>query len=197
MGDVFHFTNLVRLPWIVATGELQIGNNKRGDFPDPDPLWATTDERGDRTATGCIEYFRYHSVLVRMTLDAEDFADWREVLAACPEWTTAHMDRLAEKGLKMRGDPSKWRARLTPLPLAKVKAIHTKTYNGSWESTEVETDVAAGSGIALYGDHVHLSMPYHTPAGAVGYHYSVVPEDAFPAFMSARTTTALPQRCFL
>ena len=46
-------------------------------------------------ATGCIEYFKHHSVLVRMTLDPEDFGDWREVLAACPEWTSAHMDRLA------------------------------------------------------------------------------------------------------
>lgn len=197
MGDLYHFTNLARLPWIVAAGELQIGNNRKGDFPDPDPLWATTDARGDRTATGCIEYFKHHSVLVRMTLDPEDFGDWREVLAACPEWTSAHMDRLAKIGLEMRGDPTKWRARLTPLPLAKVKATHIKKYSGSWETTEIETSVAAGSGIALYGEHVHLSMPFLTPTGVVGYHYSVVPGEAFPAFLSPRSSTALPQRCYL
>jgi hypothetical protein len=48
---VFHFTDTARLPWILATGELRPGRNAIWDFPSADFLWATTDARGDRTAS--------------------------------------------------------------------------------------------------------------------------------------------------
>ena len=49
---VYHFTNSARLPWIIETCELRPGLNRVGDYPNPDFLWATTNQLGDNTASG-------------------------------------------------------------------------------------------------------------------------------------------------
>jgi hypothetical protein len=38
---LYHYSDTARLPWILDTGDLRVGRNKIGNFPDPDFLWAT------------------------------------------------------------------------------------------------------------------------------------------------------------
>jgi hypothetical protein len=51
VNRVYHFTSIFRLPWILASAELQPGRNKIGGLPDPDFLWATTSDKGSRSAS--------------------------------------------------------------------------------------------------------------------------------------------------
>jgi hypothetical protein len=52
MQRVYHFTDSAHLPWILSDGELRAGANKIGGYPAPEFVWATTEDRGSRTATG-------------------------------------------------------------------------------------------------------------------------------------------------
>ena len=38
---LFHFTDTVRLPWIVRAGGLRPGRNKVGSYPTPEFIWAS------------------------------------------------------------------------------------------------------------------------------------------------------------
>jgi hypothetical protein len=73
MNIVYHYTSIARLPWILESGELRPGRNKIGGFPDPDFLWATTSDKGSRTAS--LEGLR-DAAVIRFTLDAADFEEW-------------------------------------------------------------------------------------------------------------------------
>jgi hypothetical protein len=89
---VYHFTNTVRLPWIILSGELRPSNNRIGGAP-PDFLWATTSDSGDRTSSSFLgndkRVYRAGLVqIIRFTLDGADIAPWRETVAANPEWTS-------------------------------------------------------------------------------------------------------------
>jgi hypothetical protein len=86
MNVVYHFTCAGCLPWIIAAGELRAGRNQKGNFPKPDFLWATTDRRGDRTASAWASY-RKGSALVRLTLHADDFELWPDIVSRFPQWT--------------------------------------------------------------------------------------------------------------
>jgi hypothetical protein len=74
------------------------GRNQLGNYPDPDFLWATTNPRGDRTATAFSAYRRGDLALVRLTLPEENFERWPEITARYP----LHQTRSAEMDLDLR-----------------------------------------------------------------------------------------------
>ena len=78
---VYHFTDTARLPWILQSGELRPGANRIGGFPHPDFLWATTSERGARSAAASMQGFRTGLTrMVRFILHADDFEAWRDMV---------------------------------------------------------------------------------------------------------------------
>jgi hypothetical protein len=130
---LFHFTDTARLPWILETGELRPGSTRFPGQP-PDFLWATTDERGDRTATLSRDAWRRGDTqLVRFTLARGDFEPWRAVVDRFPEWTeqvTGSLERAAERA---RSNPDAWWCRVDPLPLSRVLKIQSKAWSSSWQ----------------------------------------------------------------
>jgi hypothetical protein len=132
---VFHFTDTARLPWILDAGELRPGRNKIGNFPSPDFLWATTDGRGDRTASAYSQSGIREGLTraVRFTLAAGDFEPWPEITGRFPQWVPEQVGCL-ERLAKLRGVlPTCWRCRTGALPSGKWIRIETKAYTGSWQ----------------------------------------------------------------
>ncbi len=128
---VFHFTDTARLPWILATGELRPGRNAIRNFPSPDFLWATTDARGDRTATADRKAQRKGLTrAVRFTLEAADFEPWSEIVRRFPQWTPEQIDWLEDVARSRRVSPDRWRCRPDPLPSDRWCLVETKTYSG-------------------------------------------------------------------
>lgn len=138
---VYHFTDTAHLPWILQAGELRPGANRIGGFPDPDFLWATTNERGSRRAVGNHPQF-YHagkSQLVRFTLNAADFEPWREIVRRYPAWTPVQIEMLERAGGE---PPTLWHCRVAPLPRSHWMEIATKPYTRStWRA--LPTDVVS------------------------------------------------------
>jgi hypothetical protein len=138
VNRVYHFTCAARLPWIVASGELRPGRNQLGKYPDPDFLWATTNPRGDRTASAFAAYRSGDLALVRLTLPEEDFEPWPEITARYPQWTPEQISRLETAALNRgESDFACWRARIEPLPLSRVIKSEAKTYTGTWQPIEL------------------------------------------------------------
>jgi hypothetical protein len=76
--------------------------------------------------------------LVRITLDPADFADWRETVSRNAEWSADHIVAL-EKAAAASGerDVSRWRCRITPLPIARAISVHAKSYiSGKWSAID-------------------------------------------------------------
>jgi hypothetical protein len=172
MSTVYHFTCTARLPWIVASGELRPGRNELGNYPDPDFLWATTNHRGDRTATAFQAYRSGDTALVRLTLPEEDFEYWPEIAARYPQWTPVQIARLETAALN-RGESNFacWRARVTPLLLSRVISAEAKTYTGTWQPIElvclITTDPRVRA-IAL-NDVVYCSTQHIQPGTPTKY----------------------------
>jgi hypothetical protein len=146
----YHYTDTIRLPWIIESGELRPGTNRIGGFP-RDFLWATTNESGDRTSSamspaGLRLWRDGASQLVRLTLNAIDFASFPEITKSCPEWTADHAARLIKAAAAMgEKDTSKWLSRSEPLSLARVVRVEAKSFAlGRW----VEIDATYGRCIA-------------------------------------------------
>jgi hypothetical protein len=133
---VYHFTDTVRLPWIVLEGELQPSKNRIRGFPQ-DFLWATTSEKGDRTSSAMFaETQRAHRdgvvQMVRFTLDAAEFEDWRTAVSRSQEWNPQHIAALEMVAASRRVDPRCWRCRREPLALSRAISVHVK----SWQSSK-------------------------------------------------------------
>lgn len=135
---VYHFTDTVRLPWIVASKELRADYYQLGHFPCHDFVWATTRPQGDRTATSMWSYRQRVAALVRLTLFAEDFESWPEIIERFPQWTMAHV-RDFEAAARRMGETNTncWRARAEPLSLPRVLRADAKTYTGQWQAIEL------------------------------------------------------------
>jgi hypothetical protein len=141
---VYHFTDSMRLPWIIETGELRVGQNKRSSLPF-DFLWATTNKLGDKTATVLAVknrgFFREGLTrLVRFSLDAADFMKWSDVPELFSEWTLEHIER-SQKMANEIGETnfSAWRCRATPLPLSSAIAAETRTYvSTTWKPFDLK-----------------------------------------------------------
>src|SRR4051794_27692863 len=104
----YHFSDTLRLPWIIEAGELRPSANRIGGFPQ-DPFWATTSDNGDKTSAvfskpGRDIWRKGFSQLIRFTLDGDDFSDWKDVVGRDPDWTSDHMARLVLSA-KALGEP--------------------------------------------------------------------------------------------
>lgn len=129
-GLVYHFTNSARLPWILISGELRPGSNRIGGMP-PDFLWATTDLRGDRTASSSLQSEMYRSGrtrMVRFTLRVDDFEPWRQVVDRLPAWTADFIERLVRAAKDARSSPETWHCREEPLPSRSWVSVETRSY---------------------------------------------------------------------
>jgi hypothetical protein len=105
-ATVFHFTDTIRLPWILAARQL---NPTRGmaaaDYPRPTFLWATTDERGDRTAASASDnsykaWRQGRTLYVKFVLAAEDFTPWTDMYPRHTQWTPEKIARVELNGRK-------------------------------------------------------------------------------------------------
>ncbi|WP_265975497.1 hypothetical protein [Brucella intermedia] len=133
---VYHFTTSAHLPWIIESGELRQNSVRAGDFPNPDFIWATSDSRGDRTATGAMDgaYRDGALMLVRITLSAADFFPWGSVQSHNPAWQQKHIDALETIAKKHNVNPANWWCRDESLDLAQVVGIHWRSYsNNNWK----------------------------------------------------------------
>jgi hypothetical protein len=137
---VYHISNTMRLPWIVAAGELRPSKAAPIDF-----LWASTNPRGDRTACfndlgrsrdelyetpGTVE-------LVRWTLPATGFIPWREIKRLSLGFTKQEIESLERSAREDWGEHGvdKWRLRLDPLPLSTVIKVEVP-WQGRWTPVE-------------------------------------------------------------
>lgn len=177
-AQVFHFTDTARLPWIIRSGELQPGRNKIGDFPGPDLVWATTDPRGDVTASADRgEPYRTGKVRhVRFTLDIADFIPWAQVPEVLPQWTQYQVRRL-EAFAEGRSAPSNWWCRVEPLPLTACLKIETRSYaDNRWlpwsDSTDAVFPVEPDWLAVSVGRSVYASRQVAGPSCSVGYEIS-------------------------
>jgi hypothetical protein len=135
---VYHFTDTARLPWIIESGELQPGKNRIGGYP-PDFLWATSSQYGDRTSSAsseqALKLWRGGATqLIRFTLDANDFVDWRDLVNREPAWTPHHIAQLEAAAIALgQKNTNSWCCRVTPLPLARALRIEAKSHaRGRW-----------------------------------------------------------------
>lgn len=154
---VYHFTDTVRLPYILASGELQPGSNKIGGFPDPDFLWATANSFGDVTASGASAAYRNgRARLVRFTLKAEQFIPWSHVPEIHPQWTPELIARL-EAAAGGRNPGAAWFCRSEPLALSECLAIDSRSYVGSWTPL-------GDANVEKYGDYLSVTVAGKTYA---------------------------------
>jgi hypothetical protein len=144
MNHVYHFTDTMRLPWILDSGELCSGTASKVEFeglPGLDFVWATTNEQRARSATAFWDNTRYKDGkvwAVRFTLGADDFEPWPEATKRFPEWTDDRLKRFNETS---RGDnPADWRTHIGSLCRTKWLAIHARGYLEPWR--EVPLDLA-------------------------------------------------------
>lgn len=177
---VYHYSDTVRLPWILSAGELRSGANAIGGFPAPDFVWATTDKRGSKTAAGGVQGYRDGRChLVRFILNIEDFEPWSGIGQRHPTWTPDQIARLEQSGRRRGDDPTTWWCRVEPLPLARSVAIETKAYRSpNWIALSERTLVAEADGEGLgvvVNDTVFLSRRGTTERGAVRYTAATFP----------------------
>ena len=137
-APVFHFTDTINLPWILASGELRpcwivdagIGRNRF--------LWGTTNPLGDYTSGaqsrihGSMEREWQAGVfhLVRFTLAADEFFTWSEIVRAS-NWTPEEVATLIESDHRLYGEygHKRWRLRQDPVPLSRVLKVETTSYD--------------------------------------------------------------------
>lgn len=170
---LYHFTDTARLPWILAAGELRPSRNRIGGFP-REFVWATTNEKGDRTASAARDEWCTGLVRrVRFTVRPEDFFPWSEVTQRFPEWTPDQIARL-EVSARRLGETAfaGWRCRAEPLPLDRVLRLETKTWSGPWQELPRDTTVhvgADGARVVIIGDRIYRSILRDGPSGAAAY----------------------------
>lgn len=185
---VYHFTDTAHLPWILKDRVLKPGANRSGGYPDPDFVWATINERGDRSSSSIAgsaqrdALRRGYSYLVRITCRSEDFSPWQEEWRRHPAWTEADAKRLETHGCEMGSRPADWYCRVAPLPLEQTLAIATKGYRDShWRPFERAESrmLTAPDGIlgVVIAGNVFSSKRFIAPTGQTGY--AMFPPQAF------------------
>jgi len=135
MSDtVFHFSDTLRLPWIVADGELRPSFNSY--WGDKRYLWATLNPDGDQTArplrNKCNEDYEHGKVLIiRFTCPATGFISWRR-LARNLSWTAEQIAELETSDRRDFGEHgfARWRCRRTALPLSSI--LKVEAWQGGW-----------------------------------------------------------------
>jgi hypothetical protein len=170
---IYHFTDTMRLPWIIETGELRVGLNRVSKLPF-EFLWATTNPNGDRScsAQGAMARETYRlgrMCLVRFTLPGDSFLNWSNVPRLYPEWTADQIAR-TQKAAVENGEAgfNNWRVRMEPLQISQALAVEAKSYtSGRWvpidatmKSCILLADIENGRGVTI-GEYVYLSAQDH------------------------------------
>jgi hypothetical protein len=181
----FHFTDTLRLPWIIEAGELRPGLNRVSKLP-YDFLWATIDPAGDPTcsAQGTPQvrecYRRGLMQLVRFTLPGEAFSEWCDVSRLYPEWTSEQVARTEQLARERHGETrcNKWRIRRDPFPIEQIIVVKAKSYtSGRWKPIDATvflmelvnlSDVENGRGVII-DEKIYASQKIIMSNGPVGY----------------------------
>jgi hypothetical protein len=186
MTVVYHFTDTLRLPWILEAGELRPNPTCIAGFP-PDFLWATTAEAGDRTSSAAapavLKHWRDGELqLVRFVLKAADFGDWEEA-ARLSNWSVEQIKAL-KKAARRFGEPNtgNWRSRSGPLEISNALRVEAKSYRGGrWVPLDANRDSCITSesnphfrGIAI-GNQVYCAIRNST---LLGFSYQPVHRSA-------------------
>lgn len=129
---LYHHTSLGHLPYILLEGALIPTIPQSDEWP-KDFVWATTDERGDRT-TGICSHGRDKKVPhVRIGLHSDKFAPWQEVADAAG-WDQDTRDQLLQYAHAMgQTDTSGWYACQEKVDLDEVICIEMKTWSSPWQ----------------------------------------------------------------
>jgi hypothetical protein len=151
---VYHISDTIHLPWIIASGELRPGIIKDVGIGLSRFLWGTTNPRGDLTSRpqrrinwpekfgGDYDPLLIHANqyawqagvfhMVRFTLVAEDFMSLDEtVRSGVANWTPEEVAEMIELDQRLYGEFShkRWRLRHDPLPLSRVLKVETTSYD--------------------------------------------------------------------
>jgi hypothetical protein len=133
----WHYTDLVHLVFIINDGQLEasrlnphgVGELVMGQRL----LWFTTDERGDKTASGSAMQKVHGVPAVRIGMPLESTLPARDGCLTAG-WTEARIEEDERLGRRMGADPRRWRvliADAVPLPqFARVEVQHT----GLWRT---------------------------------------------------------------
>lgn len=135
MAPVYHFTDTIRLPWILQSGELRPGLARPEGWP-ADFLWATKNPilDGTSSAAAAIQSSFNPAAFraVRIALPASAFVRWSSVPERFPGWTRDHIDGL-EWHARGKSRPQDWMVRADPLPREKWLSVETRgSYDAQW-----------------------------------------------------------------
>lgn len=146
---LYHYTDTARLPWILRSGELRGAKVPVADLPPQDFLWATSSDKGDKSASAMQAYRSGLTRLVRFTLHRADFEPWRDIVKRFPDWTPKHVE-MSEKSAK--SDPTAWWCRSEPPPRSRWLAIDTRSYaDNLWRPLDLDVYVEAVEGGKVLG----------------------------------------------
>lgn len=139
-APVYHFTDMISLPWILASGELRSSWINNAGIGMTRFLWGTTNPLGDYTAAPFMrihggglaerEYRRGAFHLVRFTLAPDEFSTWDEIVRAS-NWTPEEVAALLKDDQRRYGEfgHTRWRLRHDPIPLHRVLKVETTSYD--------------------------------------------------------------------
>jgi hypothetical protein len=202
--EVYHYTSSIKLPRIVASGELQLSSgelqlssNSITRWPNPPFLWATANRRGDRSCGSAAPiaraYYRNGDIaMVRFRMSAEDFIPWAEVPKLFPEWTAAKVQN-CERAARHIGEKhcADWCVRTEPLPLARVRGIEAKLYTwDNWRAVDPDAvfhhegiygvrlgEIAFTSTTITPGAYAAIKLPWSEWQETVAKHASLIVRD--------------------
>ena len=137
-APVYHFTDTINLPWILASGELRPCWITDAGIGQTRFLWGTTNPLG---SYGTGPQIRIHGRmerewragefhLVRLMLAADEFFTWSEIVRAS-NWTREEVAELIESDQRLYGenDHKHWRLRHDPIPLSRVLKVETTSHD--------------------------------------------------------------------
>lgn len=139
MSDIiYHHTTLAHLPFIVQTEELR-GSRASEHWPE-DFVWATLDERGDRTTAAC-QQKQIPRVRIMMPMDVFR-SDW-QVLAIEKGWRPDQVTALCDTAAN-KLDINHWLATPSPVPIQYTLNAEVKTWSTPWRDVDIHSLVASG-----------------------------------------------------
>jgi hypothetical protein len=106
----------------------------------PDPLWATTQERGEPTAliTCKKAIVDGKARIVRITLNKSEFISWEEYHASHLEWTYERIEAIEQSGRKLGSNSDDWWCLDGVVPITNVVSVHTKSWtNNQWKQFDI------------------------------------------------------------
>lgn len=143
-------------------------------FP-ADLLWATTNPAGDKTASAAYaKQLHKDGVIqvVRMTLDADAFGPWRDVIKGLPGWTEQNVTDLEKAAKALGQDTSAWRCRVAPVRDYDWLAVDAKRHNEAWRRIDATQAYCIGHGLRrgfVIGGYAYLATQERDGAGNVSY----------------------------